>query len=81
MSVLIRGMKMPKNCLECEIKAWGEDFNEHVCPFSGILCLSIGRQDDCPLVELPEKLSCPKFVRSVVRRLTGRASNDTGRSD
>ena len=52
MSVLIRGMQMPKNCLECEIKAWEDGFNEYVCPFSGIMCLSIGIQDDCPLVEV-----------------------------
>jgi len=52
MSVLIMGMKMPKDCLECEIKAWEEDFDGYVCPFSRIPCLSIGRQDDCPLVEL-----------------------------
>lgn len=55
MSVLIKDMEMPRNCLECKIKAWEEGFNEYVCPFSGILCLSIGRQDDCPLVALPEK--------------------------
>lgn len=52
MSVLIKDMEMPRNCLECKIKAWEEGFNEYVCPFSGIICLSIGRQDDCPLVEL-----------------------------
>lgn len=55
MGAYIKGMKMSKNCLECEIKAWEEGFSEYVCPFSGIPCLSIGRQDDCPLVELPEK--------------------------
>lgn len=55
MSILIRGMTMPKNCQECKIKAWEEGFNVYVCPFSGIPCLSIGRQDDCPLVELSEK--------------------------
>ena len=55
MSVLIKGMKMPRNCLECGIKEWEEGFNEYECPFNEILCLSIGKQDDCPLVELPEK--------------------------
>lgn len=58
MSVLIKGMKMPRNCRECKIKAWEERYNVYECPFGGILelsCLSNGRQDDCPLVELPEK--------------------------
>ena len=58
MSLLIKGMKMPKNCRECKIKAWEERYNVYECPFGGILelsCLSNGRQDECPLVELPEK--------------------------
>jgi hypothetical protein len=58
MSVLIKGMKMPENCLECKIKAWEERYNVYVCPFGGILelsCLANGRRDECPLVELPEK--------------------------
>ena len=53
MSVIIKGMEMPENCVMCSIKAWDED--GYVCPFSGIMCLNIGRQADCPLVELPEK--------------------------
>lgn len=65
MSVIIKGMKMPKNCLECEIKTWDEGLNEFVCPFSGIDCLSIGRQDDCPLVELPEKPEGEVFQTAV----------------
>ena len=55
MSVLIKGMTMPNNCMECKIKAREDGFNKYVCPFSGILCLSMGIQDDCPLVELPSK--------------------------
>ena len=58
MSVLIKGMKMPKNCRECKIKAWEERYNVYVCPFGGILelsCLANGRRNECPLVELPEK--------------------------
>lgn len=46
-------MKMPENCEECEIKSWDED--GYACPFSGIPTLNIGRQDDCPLVEVPER--------------------------
>ena len=51
MSVLINGMEMPTNCCECTIKSW--DGEDDVCPFSGISALSIGRQDDCPLVPVP----------------------------
>lgn len=50
MSVIIRDMEMPKNCIECSIKSWGED--GYVCPFSGIMALNVGRQDDCPLEEV-----------------------------
>lgn len=51
MSVLIKGMDMPDNCEECKIKSWDEGENDYVCPFSGVMTLSIGRQNDCPLEE------------------------------
>ena len=53
MSILIRDMEMPKNCLECELKALGALVGEYYCPITKIDCLSIGRQDDCPLEEVP----------------------------
>ena len=50
--VYIKGMEMPMNCEECSIKSWdGEDY---VCPFSGVVTLSIGRQDSCPLIPVPD---------------------------
>lgn len=48
--ILIR-MEMPKHCLECPLRAF--DGYDYHCPFTGIDSLSIGRQDDCPLHELP----------------------------
>ena len=51
MSVYIKSMEMPTSCCECAIKSW--DGEDDVCPFSGISALSIGRQDDCPLVPVP----------------------------
>ena len=51
MSVIVKGMKIPKNCLECKLKLW--EYDEYYCPFSGISALCIGRQTDCPLVEIP----------------------------
>ena len=44
-------VEMPTSCCECAIKSW--DGEDDVCPFSGISALSIGRQDDCPLVPIP----------------------------
>lgn len=52
MSVLIKGMKMPNNCMECDIKA--EDDDGPYCPFTKVMALNIGIQNDCPLVEVPE---------------------------
>ena len=53
MSILIKGMEMPKSCLHCEFPS--EDVNKELyCPFTGIECLNIGRQKDCPLVEVPQ---------------------------
>lgn len=52
MSVLVRGMEMPKNCWECSLSDVDDDYGR-CCLFSGIACLNIGRQDNCPLVEVP----------------------------
>lgn len=51
MSVLIRNMEMPKNCWECSLSDIDDDYGR-CCLFSGIACLSIGRQDNCPLIEI-----------------------------
>ena len=52
MSILIKGMDMPKNCWECCLSDIDDDFGR-CCLYSGIACLTIGRQDNCPLVEIP----------------------------
>jgi len=73
MSVIIKGMKMPKNCLECAIKIWTED-EGYVCPFSGIMALNIGRQNDCPLVEVPTphgRLIDETIVLEMIRKSMG----------
>lgn len=54
MGVYIKGMKMPKNCIECEIRAFDANAGEEYCPFSQMECISIGLQKNCPLVEVPE---------------------------
>ena len=51
MSVLIKGMEMPENCCQCIYTVW--DGRDDVCRFSGISALNIGRQSDCPLIEIP----------------------------
>ena len=54
MSVVVR-MKMPKNCCECQLRQDDYDTGEDFCPFTGVECLSIGRQDNCPIIcALPE---------------------------
>ena len=52
MGVIIKGMEMPENCMECDLKSWNPDEYDYVCPFSGIMALNIGVQYDCPLVEI-----------------------------
>ena len=47
MSILIRGMEMPKDCSECRFCEWkdGDDVG----------CVATGKgADDCPLIELPD---------------------------
>lgn len=56
MSVLIRGMKMPKNCETCEYQTKGACFASGVN--KGIITIrrmDKERPDWCPLVELPSK--------------------------
>lgn len=54
MSVIVKGMEFPENCLKCDLRRY--DANGDVyCPFTQIVCLNIGRQNNCPLVEVPEK--------------------------
>lgn len=47
MSILIRSMAMPENCIDC----FAETYNE--CMATGKIVNSIGRPDWCPLVEIP----------------------------
>lgn len=54
MSVVVR-MEMPQNCCECHLRQDNYDTGEEFCQFTGVECLSIGRQDNCPIVcALPE---------------------------
>ena len=62
MSILIRGMEMPKNCWECSLTNIDDDFGR-CCLYSGIACLTIGRQDNCPLVDNPEPQWIPVTER------------------
>lgn len=53
MSVIVKGMEMPKNCKDCQLLAWNGGY---YCMASQtvIKVLRIqSRRDDCPLVELP----------------------------
>jgi hypothetical protein len=74
MSVLIKRMEMPKNCMECDLKSWNPDEYDYVCPFSGIMALNIGRQNDCPLVEVPTphgRLIDETIVLEMIRKSMG----------
>lgn len=62
MSVIIKNMKMPKTCCECEWhEYYGGDYDWcHACRMTGSMPIEysvaeLGRADDCPLVALPEK--------------------------
>ena len=46
-------MKMPMHCMECELAVYDND-NQKYCPFTNVMCLNIGIQNDCPLTEIPE---------------------------
>ena len=52
MSILIRGLKMPKNCAECPVALSGKYCRINQT-FTTYIKLPM-RPDHCPLVELPE---------------------------
>ena len=59
MSILIKGMKMPKCCVECEWhEYYGGDYDwVHACRRTGTMSIENAeteRANDCPLVEIPE---------------------------
>ena len=55
MSILIKGMKMPKNCNDCNFQAGGWCFARSSEPYFSDWCVSdvSERPPWCPLVELP----------------------------
>ena len=55
MSECVVRMEMPENCCECQLRQEGYEMGEEFCPFTGVECLSIGRQNNCPIIcSLPE---------------------------
>ena len=59
MSILIKGMKMPKCCVKCEWhEYYGGDYDwVHACRRTGTMSIENAeteRANDCPLVEIPE---------------------------
>ena len=53
MSVLIKGMQIPRDCKHCKIAFYDEVYGT-ICPFSGIAFeADRKRQETCPLVEVP----------------------------
>lgn len=79
MSVVIKGMQMPKTCCECEWhEYYGSDYDWcHACRMTGSMPIEysvaeLGRANDCPLVELPEhhgRLIDENEVRTVMNWL------------
>ena len=52
MSMLIKGMKMPKSCRDCWIEQEGFRCGGRIeCPDT--TCFDSERREDCPLVEIP----------------------------
>ena len=52
MSVLIRGMEMPKNCFLCPISVLSE--NRLFCELTSDEVVRAKIDKDCPLIELPQ---------------------------
>ena len=55
MSILIKGMKMPKNCGECPFKGLSPTGESMICDLTLFNVPWEWIPFDCPLIELPEK--------------------------
>lgn len=72
MSILIKGMKMPNACYECE-------FYNEVCPFDGVGVWYDPlreRADGCPLLEVPDHASDHDAVEAWDNFTKGKRSED-----
>ena len=63
MSVIVKGMEMPKNCQECWLYIEGACYAKGYRDYRRIM--DTAKPDDCPLVELPEKHGRLIDIRSV----------------
>ena len=83
MSVLIRGMVMPKSCMACPLYYYDQD-SEHdvtrrctVLDHAEIFPSYMERRDDCPLVEVPSadvtELKNGKWVNGKCSECSGAA--------
>ena len=56
MSVLIKGMEMPKDCSECNFMHTTYMLNRHVCLAGDVFEIKVnsGIDVNCPLIEVPE---------------------------
>ena len=72
MSECVVRMEMPENCCECQLRQEDYEMGEEFCPFTGVECLSIGRQNNCPIIySLPEghgRLADADAVESIIRK-------------
>ena len=81
MSVLIRGMKMPKNCLTCKLRGDGSD-SKYIwdCPFTGLEYTreegETRRLDDCPLIEVPAPHGRLIDADAVAKRVLGSVNQE-----
>lgn len=67
--MLIIDMPMPKNCCECDLRQDNFDRGEQYCPFTGVECLSIGRQAKCPIKG--ELVRCGECRRAIPFSVAG----------
>ena len=51
MSVIVKGMEMPKNCQECGLYIEGACYAKGYRDYRSIM--DTAKPDDCPLIELP----------------------------
>jgi hypothetical protein len=70
MSVVVKGMEMPKSCRECGIEQEGF-WCGAIREYADTSCFDSERREDCPLVEIKSPLDYQNYVGSVIQGIIG----------
>ena len=70
--IFIKGMKMPRDCIECRFFELSDEY----CYARGAYGSEWGKSTGCPLVEIMSPIDFQKYVDSEIKRIIGGGKNE-----